>query len=475
MLLFIYYFLTKQRHLISIALCVVMSYLTIYYVLEDVFISLLLWRGHSSIPIPLPDYSTRSVKWVEVQFPLHSFLAFVCTISLVENSNLLPSFCFGCIGWILLACQENRRVNPNPWMRCKSLSHFWSSLIMGRSHAQKYEVTAHENVDSIKEAGSFWEKRVREAEEKARVRAEEYEKEQEQYLKDMEEIGDASEDLVTTKVGGFSILDPAKPYLYPIQQYLGIVCTWIRVLKNIMTWEESYLSFWITIISFALSVIAFFVPWSVLIKWILRIIVWVAFGPWMKLADMFYFSQLGKETDEQKKERMNQLQRERQKRLDKQKLEAQIAREKRAKLRDFKQYMFGEHICKVNILKKDRYYDLPLPTSSATIFKPKERSLGELAMQEAGYHRTRVDGQHLVGDMIPKIYDTPSTEAPTGQPTKKANLLEKGSPAALYDSNDSYSAAALKVGSIVVGAGAITWYGVPLFVYLIRLVLPKDV
>ena len=278
----------------------------------------------------------------------------------------------------------------------------------------------------------------------------------------------------------------------------GITCTWLRVFKNIFCWEECYISFWIAISSFFLSVAVFFLPWGFLLKWTLRIIIWVAFGPWMKLADIYYFSRLNEETDEQKEQRTNNLQRERQKWLEKQKLEAQIAREKASKLRDFKQYMFGQHICKVNILKKDRYYDIPLSSSSATLYK-ESKTLGEVAMQEAGYRRTRVDGQQLVGEMIPtvsmlslawcverwllfivslsisllkilQIYETPSTEAPTGKPTNKTDSLEKGSPGTFSD--DSYSAAAIKVFSIIVGAGAITWFAIPLIAYRLRFVLP---
>ena len=219
---------------------------------------------------------------------------------------------------------------------------------------------------------------------------------------DLEEIGDTNQDLSAQTVGGFA-LDPTRAYLFPIQQYLRVGCIWLRVFKNIMVWEECYISFWIAMTSFVISVVVFFIPWGWLIKWLLRVTVWIAFGPWMKLADIYYFSRLNEESDEQKKQRMNQLQLERQKRLDQQKLEAKIAREKSAKLRDFKQYMFGEHICRVNILKKDRYYDIPLPTSSSTLYNPESKSLGEVAMQEAGYRRTRVEGQHLVGEMIPKV------------------------------------------------------------------------
>ena len=72
-----------------------------------------------------------------------------------------------------------------------------------------------------------------------------------------------------------------------------------------------------------------------------------------------------------------------------------------------------------------------------------------------------------------QVYETPTTEAPTGKPTKNIDLLKKGGPGAFYDSNDSYILAVIKVGSIIVGAGAITWIGVPLVCRLSRLVLPE--
>jgi len=365
--------------------------------------------------------------------------------------------------------------NPNPWMSCKSFSHFLSALILGKTIVGPQSISPNENVNYEE---NNWDKRLKLAEEKAKKRAEKYAKEQQQYMKELEEIGDTNEDLDAQKrrtflstitVAGYPV-EPTE-YLIPLQQYLRVTCICLRVAKNIILWEECYISFWIAMISFILSVVVFFVPWGFLLKWTLRIIAWATFGPWMKLAEWYYFSHLKEEdeTDEEKRERMDK----RKKWLDQRKLEAQIAREKASKLLDFKQYMFGERICSVNILKKDRYYDLPLPTSRASFYMPKSKSLGALAMQEAGYHRNRVNGQQLVGEMIPKIYETPSTEAPTGKPTKKTDLLEKGSPAAFYNGNDSYSAAAMKVGSIVIGAGAITWFGVPLFVHLVRLLLPE--
>ena len=86
----------------------------------------------------------------------------------------------------------------------------------------------------------------------------------------------------------------------------------------------------------------------------------------MKLVDILFVDHVEEETDELKRERMNKLQRERQKWLDQQKLEALNVRENVANLRYFKHYMFGRHIIQVNTLKKDRYYDIPLPSSTST-------------------------------------------------------------------------------------------------------------
>lgn len=297
---------------------------------------------------------------------------------------------------ILLATAERRTSDPNPWTHCKTFSHFASALIFGDS------IAAPKTIKMQKADADRWEKRLREAEERAKNRADEYAREQEQYWKDLEEIGDTNQDLSEQRSGGF-FLDPVRAYLYPYQQWLRLGCIWMRVFKNILIWEECYLSFWIALTSLSLAVVVFFLPWGLILKWTLRIVVWVTLGPWMKLVDIFLIDHVEEETDALMQERRNKLQRERQKWLDQQKLEALIVRENVAKLRDFKQYMFGQHIIQVNTLKKDRYYDIPLPSSTSSPYDPGSKSLGEVAMQEAGYHRIRITGQQLVGDMIPQV------------------------------------------------------------------------
>lgn len=315
-------------------------------------------------------------------------------------ANILLTY-FVSVERLLVLSAGWRNENPDLWCRSKSFQFFLATVVFGVPPSP--QTIDPEQVASAKAKGNevdYWEVRVKRAEEKAKRRAEEYRKEQEEYLRELSEIGNANEDLVEHSTG-FG-LDPTRAYLFPIQQYLGVACDWIRVLKNVLTWEESYISFLVSVICFVLSIVVFFVPWAFCIKWLVRIVVWLGFGPWMKLLDIFYFAKLDSSSE---KERKNKLQLEREKKLKQHKKETQLKREKASKLRDFKQYMFGEHICRVNILKKDRYYDIPLETSSATPYSTKDtrKSLGTLVIEEAGFGVSRVEGQQLEGDMIPKV------------------------------------------------------------------------
>lgn len=434
------------------------TYLFVIFIIQEAFLGVIFWRGYSTVSLPMPSHAFRSVKWVDLRFPLHSLVAFISITTVIDYPNLLPSFCLGCIGWLLLAMQERRTNNPSLWLQCKSFSHFLSALI-----GINFDARPHEATNSGHGGYITWDDRVKQAEMRAKKDVNEH---VEKCLKlyDESEGNDVYKDdarLIGTSQD-FLINTSLKVLFGTLQQWLSFACTWLRISKNILCWEECYISFWITFCSLLLAVLFIFVPWGLVLHRTLRVFVWVAFGPWMKLVDVFYYSHATAETNEQK------LIREKRQNLD-----AQVAREKDAKLMDIKMWMFGEHTCRVNVLKMDRYYDLPLPKSSVTSYTPKLKSLGEVAMQEAGYRRDRIDGQQLVGEMIPQIYKAPPTEAPTGRPTKKTDLLEKGSPGACYDGNDSYVSAATKVGSILISAGAITWLVVPLFVHIVRLVLPE--
>lgn len=219
----------------------------------------------------------------------------------------------------------------------------------------------------------------------------------------MEEIGDTNVD-ISTKSGGRGVsIDPLKPILYPIQQYLGITCNIMRFIKNVIIWEESYFAALISLASIVLAVALAFVPWAFIFRWTSRIIVWTVFGPWMKAVDIFYVSKIKPLTEEEMEAQEHEAKLLRQERTRAAALEAKIAREDAKKLKDMKKYMFGKFITHVSVLKLDRFRDVPLPCSSATPCDQKSLPMSELAMKEAGKDRTRIPGQQLVGTMIPKV------------------------------------------------------------------------
>jgi F0F1-type ATP synthase assembly protein I len=243
--------------------------LTIYYYLEDATKSLVLWRSSSTVPLPLPNFKAFGVQWVKVGVPLHSMLAFLLATSLVENLELVPSFSFGCIVWMMIATLEMRAHNPNPWKRSQRLSRLLYSLVIGKNISSARAIEPNENLDAIKRAEEMWKERLKDAKEKAEKRALQYQKEQEQYWQEMAEL-EADAD-IGTKLGGLSF-DPTKAWLLPIQQWLGIICESLRVVRNVIYWEEPYISFWITLGCLLLSLLFYFVPWGFVVRWTLRIV-----------------------------------------------------------------------------------------------------------------------------------------------------------------------------------------------------------
>lgn len=429
-----------------------MEYQHVLMYLEDALMTLLLWRGHFPVKIGGKEYL----------IPIHSFNAFVVAVVLVERPEYYPSFCFAVIAWIMLAIMGWRRKNPDVWARCYSFAEIMEKIVVGKCSTPPHDIKPFQDFDVAKQALERWMNRLKEAEERAQRAQIEAEKEEAERLKELEEIGETDGDM-STKVGGGISIDPMKAVLHPVQLILGSVCEVLRFVKHVLYWEEAYFSFWITFASAVLAIVCLFVPWFFLIRWTARIVVWTIFGPWMKLVDIFYVSQIKPETDD---ERMTREQREKQQRRLATSMaakQARLARENVAKMRDMKCAMFGRFSMKIPLLKMDRYIDRPLPESSAVPYKEKAMTLAELAMQEAGYNRVRLPGQTLVGDMIPRVESDSFTKAPTGKATSSPEKLAKDTPGGGTKQNsDSTVTAYVYIGSLVTVASVITFFGVPI-------------
>jgi len=214
------------------------------YYLQDALEALILWRGHTKV----------SIFGKEFKLPMHSLNAFLVCVLLVERPQLVPSFFFASIGWLMLAVMGFRRNSPDPWIRCRSFLELLQVLILGKPLLDPRPIEAFENEEEARKFVEEFEERVKKAEEEAAKIAEEAAKLEEEREKELAELGDLDTDISSGKSGGRSI-NPYRAFLWPAQQYLFMAVKAIRLVKNIVLWTECYYAFWVTFGCFVLSIV----------------------------------------------------------------------------------------------------------------------------------------------------------------------------------------------------------------------------
>eukprot|EP00980_Cylindrotheca_fusiformis_P020990 scaffold7987_cov200-Cylindrotheca_fusiformis.AAC.19 len=407
------------------------AYQHVSFYLEDALATLLLWRGHFPV----------RVGSKELMLPLHSLSAF--------------------LGW--------RNHSPNLWRRCSSYKSILQEIFTGKKPNRQKTIKPFQNWEETKAELDGYMARIVEAQKQAAIAEAKaakdaliHEKEEEKRLEDLKETD------TTTKTRGIvASVDPMARTMLPFQLALGMFCRIVRFAKNVIIWEEAYFSFWLVTTCIFLSIACLFIPWLWLLKWGSRLFVWTVFGPWMKLLDLFLDRIKEKWSNTELWEQLEAA-----RSLDA-KLERRVKKENAKKMKQMKQYMFGKFSMEVPVLKMERYSDVPLPDSSAKPYQSKELSLAEIAMEEAGYNRTRIPGQNLIGDMIPKIESQNFTVAPTGQAILRFDMLSPRSLGLGMKEAGSTRDAYVKIGSIVVAAGVLTVVGVPFLASCTELLVSK--
>ena len=149
--------------------------------------------------------------------------------------------------------------------------------------------------------------------------------------------------IATAKKDSFmSSMNPLKPILHPVQKILHDVLVAIRVAKSIVVWEENYYPFWIATGSFLASLLIFFIPWGWILRWTVRVVVWVVLGPWMKVVDWLYFVRTDKLTPDEQKELERQQLHEKYEQTLAERLLSQKRKEQAVKLKSMMVYLFGK-------------------------------------------------------------------------------------------------------------------------------------
>mmetsp|Transcript_14702 Transcript_14702/g.30086 ORF Transcript_14702/g.30086 Transcript_14702/m.30086 type:complete len:637 (-) Transcript_14702:35-1945(-) len=358
-----------------------------YYVhinlIRQAALAILFWRGHHEIKI-----FGRSLS-----VPMHSLVAFVMGVTLVENLNLLPSYLLFSIAWFLAATYEARNAHPSPWAAPFTLSDMWSSALYSKSFPST--IYQFENEAAVVKYEQETKLRYEEEQEILKQRRETDKQLSELYGEGATEPEDLSTGIVTKKsvniiIDKINSVNPLATMLLPIQQMLGNTASMIRILRSVISWDESIYAFLILNFSIVFGIIFLFIPWDWLTHWLSRIVIWFFLGPWMKLVDLYVLPRdLGTHLDKDK-----MLTNYAKKQLDSLGLTKETILKKREqfyKERAMKRYMFGKYSVKVPRYKDYRYRDTPLPESSATpILKVQETKVLKQS-----------PGQYLMGEMIP--------------------------------------------------------------------------
>ena len=172
-----------------------------------------------------------------------------------------------------------------------------------------------------------------------------------QLEKESKELDKQAHDHHANLVLGYNqiILAPFKDILMPVQILLYKTCITLRVASSIIMWNDSVISFWLVTIALALSLIVFYIPWTFLLRWTFKILVYVFLGPWMKLVDIYFVENVDDMTYQ---ERKAMLEAEYKKRYNYILGESHIRRllkEHSMKIRDMEKYMFGQ-VCTIVLI-----------------------------------------------------------------------------------------------------------------------------
>jgi len=241
-------------------------------IMKNAAFTIVFWRGHFPLrlrvfrcpPLPARDdvrFWNRYTKSATILIPLHSAVAYLGGILLVEDYNLFPSFLLFSVAWLFLATSGNVNYNPSPWRHPRSFTEIMGVLISNSSQVQTIE--PNQNEDEIQKYLAKEAEAEKKLDEEAKAEIEEEEKEKD-IIGIPEGTKGGTEVNMRTKTGSFEVsVNPFKFILYPMQQHLELGCRWVRIARSFIIWEECYYCYWIIISSIAGGLVILFVPWCV--------------------------------------------------------------------------------------------------------------------------------------------------------------------------------------------------------------------
>jgi len=384
----------------------------------DVFSTILFWRCHGRLRLFVPrlcpqcresGFWNKITRPVVFCFPLHSIVAFLSAITVVELPHLIPTFLFGLGAYFMFANLSHRNQHPSPWKHSKSFSAMTSSLLWGVSWGGK-TIKAYENESAIMVYEQIRVQKQNDLQEAEQICSERALcVTTENTISNQDKIADSKNIEFEYRTNVEKSLNDIN-HMIPIQHVLANLCLCLRYVREVVCWDDANHAYWLTIRLLILSVASYFIPWGLVFLWTCRALVWSLLGPWMKLVEIFWFGWpkgIGNEF----------IQDARWKKIERLLIRLQKERELKIKLSDMKKRFFGPHLINVPQRKVDRYVDTPISLSFATQFKKSKKKKKSRATKtnesesflhapkQSDYHNVQsfVPGQSLIiEDVIPK-------------------------------------------------------------------------
>ena len=213
--------------------------IAVVYNVERALKTVLFWRGHYQI----------NVCSRELKLPLHSITLFTFGILYVEVTELRISLFFGSISWLMLALLEERRRRPSPWGRPPTYTQLLLAFLFNRKIPETINPNENEEEDKAFLAQGI-------------QKVEKYRKEQAELSQELAKLDAEQADerkLLDTKKRSILSLNFLEGAIHPLQLQLIDATYTLRFVRNLLTWEYRYHSFWLVTVPLILSIISFFI------------------------------------------------------------------------------------------------------------------------------------------------------------------------------------------------------------------------
>lgn len=389
------------------------TYQSILEYINEAFLVIWLWRGHYPVEVagktyklPLHSITVRikfccsrcfrlyeSTSALSNTNILNMLQAYTWAILVTWNWNRLPAFWAFSVAWILIATNEYQIQHPSRWHKCPTYYSILDTFIRDGSTSEF--IQSNSNINDILTYNDNLLKKQQRLDEEKKKEAEHEAALQEELGQEIE-AAEAAEEVGRKRSGlltNFVPEHPLKGVLFPIQKQLREIVFGIRIVKTVIVWKEAYYAFWVTTVALAASVVAFWIPWSFLLRWIFRIIAIVALGPWMAIVDHKYFKTDPNLSDAERDKILSQKLRNRYEEVVLSATNYFQRKERALKLASMKKYMFGQFSVRVPQFCEDLFDDIPLPSSSCYPY--------DTSQHEPIQIKKVIFGQALKGDMIP--------------------------------------------------------------------------